>query len=400
VIKNFYITETFIYSTKIQSDMIPNYKQNNIINLMSSILHGLGSNSKYPQLNKELTKEIKEAKNVVLMVIDGVGTDSLKKLGKKSFLVKNKVQDLQSIFPSTTAAAVTTFYTGLAPQEHGVTGWYMNMKEFGAVVCLLRFITRMRKKIELLDKDPYLPKAIFDKIKVKSYKIGPESIFKSPYNQILGKNASLIGYRSLNGFFNKINQTIKSSSKRKFIYAYWPDFDSLSHLLGKNSKEAKDHLKAIDEKMEKFVKKLEGTNTLLLITADHGQIVTTRKKAVIANEHPLLKECLSAPLCGEPRAAYCYVYPRKVKQFESYVKNKLSKYCELHKSEDLVKAGYFGLGRAHPRLLDRVGDYTLIMKKDHIIKDFLINEEFRIKIGDHGGVSEEEMIIPLIKIRK
>jgi len=379
--------------------MIPNYKENNTINLMSSILQGLGSKSKYSPLNPELTKEIEEAKNVVLMVLDGIGSDSLKKLGKNSFLVKNKTQDLQSVFPATTASAVTTFYTGLAPQEHGITGWYMNMKEFGTVVCILRFMTRMRDKIELLKKNPFLPKSIFEKIKIKGYKIGPEIIFKSPYNHILGKKSTFVSYKSFNGFFNKISKTIKSNSKKKYIYAYWSGFDDLSHEFGKKSKEAKEHLQDIDGKIEKLVNKLKGTNTLLLITADHGQIITSNKKTIIANQHPKLKECLSVPLCGEPRTAYCYVYPRKVKQFESYVKNKLNKYCELHKSEDLVKAGYFGLGKAHPRLLDRIGDYTLIMKKNYVIKDFLINEDIRLHPGRHGGLSKEEMIIPLIKIK-
>ena len=313
--------------------------------------------------------------------------------------MKNKVQNLQSVFPATTASAVTAFYTGLTAQEHGITGWDMNLKEFGTIVSILPLITAQGQRIELSEETSYFPKSIFDKIYVSSYKFGPGKLFKSDYNKILGRNAEFGKVNTFNSLLNKITKTVKASKKKKYIYAYWPDFDSLSHEFGKNAKQSKDHLKEINNSIEKFSKRLQGTNTLILITADHGQIITTRKKTIVANEHKKLKECLSMPMCGEPRVAYCYVYPRKVKQFENYVKTKLNKYCTLYKAEDFVKAGYFGLGKAHPRLLDRIGDYVLLMKDHYIIKDFLINEEIRYKPGCHGGNSEEEMVIPLIKLK-
>ncbi len=190
--------------------MIPNYKENNSINLMSSIQYGLGTKSKYTQLSKELTKEIKEASNVVLFVIDGVGSDSLQKLGKNSFLVKNKVQDLQSVFPATTASAVTTFYTGLAPQEHGITGWDMNLKEFGTIISILPMVTSQGQRIPLDEETSYLPKSIFDKINVSCYKIGTTKLFKSDYNKILGKNAEFGKINTFNSLLNKISKTVKA----------------------------------------------------------------------------------------------------------------------------------------------------------------------------------------------
>ncbi|MBT4651434.1 hypothetical protein HOC13_02825 [Candidatus Woesearchaeota archaeon] len=376
--------------------MIPNYKENNTINLLSSLLHGLGNKSKYPELNKNLTEEIKKAKNVILLIIDGLGSDSLKKLSKKSFLVKKKSQDLQSVFPSTTASAITSFYTGLAPKEHGVTGWYMNMKEFGAIVCLLPFITRQKEKLVLTGRGPYLPEGI--KIKMDYYNFLPKDYFKSQYNKHFGKGAKEISFKTFTSMLTKI-QKLTKENKKKYIYAYWPEFDSLCHEYGKTSKEAKEHLKELNLALEKFAKKLKGTNTLLLITADHGQVVTSKKRTIVINKHPLLKECLSAPLCGEPRAAYCYVYPNKVQQFEKYIKHKFKKQCTLYKSEELIKEGYFGLGNPHLRLKDRLGDYVLIAKDNYIFRDFLINEEIKYTPGHHGGTSSEEMVVPLIKIK-
>ena len=102
-------------------------------------------------------------------------------------------------------------------------------------------------------------------------------------------------------------------------------------------------------------------------------------------------------LTGESRFTYCYVRPHKVKQFETYMKKYLSEYCYLFKSIDLVKKGYFGLFNSHPKLEDRIGDYTLIMKDNYIIRDTILGEKpNKFKIGQHGGMSKEEMFVPLV----
>jgi hypothetical protein len=38
------------------------------------------------------------------------------------------------------------------------------------------------------------------------------------------------------------------------------------------------------------------------------------------------------------------------------------------------------------------------MRDNYVIKDFLLGEEEKFNIGYHGGVSKEEMFVPLIVI--
>jgi hypothetical protein len=38
------------------------------------------------------------------------------------------------------------------------------------------------------------------------------------------------------------------------------------------------------------------------------------------------------------------------------------------------------------------------MRENYIIKDFVLGEKERFHIGNHGGVSKEEMFVPLIVI--
>ncbi len=378
--------------------VIPQYTQGNIVNLMSSVQHGFGAHSPYPLLDKAITEEIQHAKTVLLCVIDGLGYDSVMKLGPKSFLRQHCVQRLSTVFPSTTAAAVTTFMTGLSPKEHGITGWFMNLQELGAVVAILPFVTRNKDPIDLGKKKLVFCPNIFDTLNAKTHIILKKHLQASPYNRYLSGKATFWGYNNLRGFFRQARRIVNApSKKRQYVYMYWPEFDNFSHHLGKNHPTTQRHLRDIDKAVAHFAKQLEGTGTLLLLTADHGQMVTTLKKTIIINKHPLLKECLTTPLCGEPRAAFCYVHPQKASQFEKYVRHHFRDYCTLHRASELAKQGYFGLGKEHLRFAQRIGDYILLAKENYVFVDFLPGEVKDFHVGNHGGVSEEEMYIPLIK---
>ena len=114
-----------------------------------------------------------------------------------------------------------------------------------------------------------------------------------------------------------------------------------------------------------------------------------------ASRLPEIQQTLTLPLCGEPRVAYCYVAPGKSDRFEQAVQASLAERATLVPSQSLLEQEYFGLGEAHPRLGERIGDYTLIMQDDYMIKDWLPGEKRHRLRGVHGGVSENEMFVPL-----
>ena len=65
-------------------------------------------------------------------------------------------------------------------------------------------------------------------------------------------------------------------------------------------------------------------------------------------------------------------------------------------SSELIGSGWFGRGTPHPQLDKRIGDRVLLMKDDYSIKDWLPQEERHVMIGTHGGLSEDELWVPLI----
>ena len=74
----------------------------------------------------------------------------------------------------------------------------------------------------------------------------------------------------------------------------------------------------------------------------------------------------------------------------------LSEQIWLYRSETLIEQGWFGPGEPHPKLKERVGDFTLVMKDNWTVKDWLPGEQRYKQVGVHGGVTEAEMIVPLM----
>jgi predicted AlkP superfamily phosphohydrolase/phosphomutase len=380
----------------------PDYKGGSIVNLMSSIAGAFGTKSDYKQLRILKANELKKSRNIVVILIDGLGYEYLKRKGKNTFLEKNLRGSMTSVFPATTAAAVTSFATGTAPQQHTYSGWYVYLKEIGTVMRIMPFQPRAGGRTldnyGLKTEDFLGTKSFTERIKAKSYVVMYKELVKTDYTRALFKKAKISGYNSPGGMFKQIRKAINSSNRRKYIYVYWPMFDKMNHKYGVNSRKTERQFKIINKRIESFVKKIK--NTTIIITADHGFMEHTKKEVIQLEKHPKMQECLALPLCGEARLVYCYVKPGKTKQFEKYVKTKLRKYCDLYKSEELIKKNYFGLYKANPKLKDRIGDYVIVMKKNYALKDWLLNQKRSFSKGKHAGVSKEEMIVPLIVISK
>ncbi len=383
---------------------LPNYKDGSIVNLMSSISREFGTRAKYKPLKILNTSELK-SKNIVLIIIDGLGYEYLMNYEKDRILKRNLKGRMTSVFPSTTGAAIPTFLTGIPVQQHAITGWFVYLKELGLVSTILRFIARSGSEplssIRIKPKKIFTEKSFFDKIKVKSYFIQDNTIAYSDFSLANKGKSKVLSFKpsSFNSFFSQIKKAIKSGNRRKYIYAYWSDFDSICHIYGTKSTKTNKHFSEINKKLELFIKSIEKTDTTVIVTADHGFIDTDKSRLIDLAKHPKLADAMIIPLCGERRLAYCYVSPSKTKQFEDYVRKNLKHACYLCKSRDLIKKNYFGLFEPNKKLFNRVGDYTLIMKENYVIMDSLLGEERGFHIGNHGGVSKEEMHVPLVIIK-
>ncbi len=379
---------------------LPDYHGGSIVNLMSSLIQGLGGTvTQYKPLACLPPEEIRAYRRVVLIVVDGLGDDFLTTVAPNYCLASLRRGHLTSVFPSTTTSAVTTFLTGLAPQQHGLTGWFMYFRELGAVLSALpgkpRYGGLPLGKAGVDVEQFYGHRPVFDLIPADCRVLTPRMIAHSDFNLAHLGRAMLVPHDGLDDFFGLLAENRPSPPRREFVYAYWSELDHIAHEAGSRSDAAIEHLHRWDAAFEKWLGSLAGSGTLVMVTADHGFIDTDEARTVHLDDHPELAGCLRLPLCGEPRAAYCHVKPDRAGDFERYANQVLPHALSCHRSADLIDQGWFGFGQEHPELRNRVGDYTLVMRDAFVIRDRLPGERPLRQRGVHGGISREEMRVPL-----
>src|SRR5437868_4580100 len=120
--------------------MRPDYAGGGLVNLVASLVAARGGTPLHPIL--ENTKIRADARNVILLIIDGLGDNLLMRRAGGGELARRRKHAITSVFPSTTASAITTSYTGRTPAEHGLTGWFTYFGEAGCVSAALPFRSR------------------------------------------------------------------------------------------------------------------------------------------------------------------------------------------------------------------------------------------------------------------
>lgn len=377
----------------------PQYDGGSIVNLMSSLRLGLGgAASQYCALDLLEPSAVAGARNVVLLLIDGLGFDFLMRHGG---LLKSKLRGrISSVFPTSTAPAITTFLTGTAPRQHAITGWFMYLRELGTVAITLPFQARWggadftEAGIDVAEIVGHGP--LTNEITGNCVIISPRDIVNSAYSAACGGRAMRVGCRDFRSCVNAVRKTIRGAKNPTYVYAYWPLLDSLCHAFGVSSQQTLGHFAEIERLSMELMRDLSGTDTLFILTADHGLIDVAEGDVHWLEQHPQAAECLSLPLCGEPRVAYCHVRSNRAQQFERYFAEHLEPFFALHRSDDLIAQGWLGEGPSDPRLGDRMGDYVLVGKGCNVIKDSVAGESGWRCIGVHGGPSDGEMYVPLV----
>lgn len=380
---------------------VPDYHGGSIVNLMASIRQGLGAPaSVYPPARLLAPDELAAARHVVLFVVDGLGFEYLERNGARAGLARHLRGHLTSVFPSTTASAVTTFVTGTAPQQHALTGWFTWFRELGAVIAPLPFKPRfggaplgsLGVEARALFDHP----SLFRDVHRRAYIVLPKALAESDYSRAYGGDAQRMGYSDLGDCLRRVRDLLRSHRDPLYVYAYWPEIDSLAHRYGVGSGRVRRRFAALEEAFDGFLSAVAGTGTAVLLTADHGLVDTSAASRLHLDQHPQLAHTLLIPLCGEPRAVFCYVRPECREPFEDYVRTRLAHAGALVPSRTLLEQGYFGLGEPHPRLAERIGHYAILMQENYVLRDSVPGEETHPQIGVHGGLSSAEMYVPLI----
>ena len=322
-----------------------NFKKNivNISATLAKFLNCPNDKTTLPILEKELKKDYK---NVVFLILDGLGINPIKiNLDKNSILRKNIKQNLTSTFPSTTTNATTSYLTNKYPMEHGLFAWCMYFEELDRVIDI--YLAKDSYTNEKIDNDfvqntlpivPYYKKANTDReISV----VVPEFWHNDDENRY--------AWKTIDEMFENIEKLCQRENKQ-FIYSYCDEPDHTMHEYGVSSKEAHTIINKLNEGVDKLSKKLK--DTLFVISADHGQVDIDGYVEIYKDKQ--IMSLLDKPFVFEPRATGMFVKGGNEKEFEKIFKQKYGKDFKLLKTSKLLKQNYFG-----GNLLVQMSDFCL-----------------------------------------
>ena len=357
---------------------------NSIVNISATLAEFLGCpNDKptLPVLKKELAKNYK---NLVFLILDGLGIHPMdKNLDENSFLKRNLKQVLTSVFPSTTTNATTSFLTNEYPMEHGWFGWSLYFEEIQrAVDIFLEKDSFTREQIEegyvkrALPVEPYYKKANTD----YNISVVVPGFWNSDYE-------NRYEWKSFEDMLCHIDGICKKEG-RQFIYAYFDEPDHTMHEYGVSSDEAREVISKLNGGLEELSKKLD--DTLFIICADHGLIDVEGVVEIYRDEE--LKSLLEWPLYLEARAPAFKVKKNCRKEFAELFNKKYGDDFVLFKTRDLIDENYFGGSiNEHAKLL---GDFIAVGKTYKIMQLTPYAPDFK---GHHTSLTEE-MLVPLILV--
>ncbi len=406
--------------TLVHSDefIAPRYKGESILNILPSIGHLFGlTDFQHPVLGNNLLSPLQgEPLNIILILMDALAYQRLdnwlaeeKDLGWHQLRNRGVYTPLTSICPSTTSAAITSYWTDSAAIQHGTMGYEMWLKEYGITANMIEHkpITYRARGGELslagFDPTSFLPvdsiagKLIDNDIEVHAFQ--HFAIINSGLSQMFMGEAVRHPIATSADMWISIRELLESDPlTRKYIWAYWGQLDGTSHLHGPDSERARSEFLSFSNAFDTyFLNMLAPTlreRTLVILTADHGQITTDPgADRYDLKYHPRFTENLHLLPTGENRLAYLHVKPGKMEQLKEYIHQTWPEEFVVFETEPFLQAGLFGSGKVHPAIHDRLGDLIVAARGNAF---WWWSGKPNPLIGRHGGFSAQEMLVPFL----
>lgn len=361
---------------------------------------------------------------VILFLIDALGWRFLApRLEHDPFLQRfvreGVVSQLTTQFPSTTAAHVTTIHTGFPVGESGIFEWFYYEPLVDDIIAPLLFSfsrDRVRDGLSRTGVAPerfYPTTTIYQHLQqhgISSYVSGHSSYAQSPYSQIVTDGATPLLYNTLSESLVNLADHMLTQRTPAYYLFYYGGIDSICHEYGPDAPQTQAEIDLFLMAAEHiFYRALAGKypqKTLLLLTADHGQIAINPKETIYLNQlFPRLERYLKTNRTGQllvpagsSRDMFLYINDDDLDEAIAYLRDGLAGRATVHRVADLQQQGIFGSAPISETLSQRLGNLLILPNPNESVwwyEPGLFESRF---LGHHGGLTREEMEIGLLAL--
>lgn len=397
--------------------ILPSYDGRGISSLPATIVEAFGGRiDGHPPLSEQVLPRafFDGVRTIVLVLVDGLGLHRYRRaVGAHphlslAALARNGFEgELTSVLPSTTTTALATLNTGLTPQEHGLMGYKLYLREVDETANMIRFSP--------VDKTMPYPRrrinaqSFFDHVtlyqRLSELEVSSRVIIKSAYassamSRMFYRGAEVVGHAGTHDAFVYLRRMLEQrDGAPSFIYVYWDPIDSVSHYTGPDSDEVDAEITGLADALRRHVlERLRAPDVALLITADHGHVHTRPAQRLAFNDHPDLLRLLERPPTGDSRLPYLHVREGAHDEARILVERHFGAPVRWQDTERALAEGWFGIGDIHPEARSRVGTSLLDVAAGWKVT-YRYREGEPESIGCHGALDTEEMLVPLIASR-
>ena len=312
---------------------------------------------------------------------------------------------LTAQFPSTTTAQVTTIHSGLTVAEHGLYEWHVYEPKFDRLITPLLFSFAgdgMRGSLfGQIDPDALFPtESIYARLaeaEVPSSVVLPAAIAGSAPNLALLRGTQVVPFSTTERALAAASTTLDEGAG--YAHIYLDELDSLMHAVGPD-----DPL--VEAGAGLVLDALAGATfppgTLVLLTADHGMSPVDPARTVYVNElWPGLAELLETGADGKPlapagscRDLFLHVREGHLDEVCAGLGERLDGVADVVPVDELVAEGIFA--EPSPRLRERLAHVVVLPRYGEAVYWHEPGRFVQQLHGQHGGLSPQEMEIPLV----
>jgi hypothetical protein len=333
------------------------------------------------------------ARSVIVFLVDGLGAHNLAaRRGHARFLAAagGRRDVARTVFPSTTAAALTSLLTGADPGEHGIVGYRTRIP--GTLIASNQLHGWETDGLDPLSWQRREP--LFASRAGRAFVVSKPTYTDSGFTEATLRGAAFFPADDLDERV-RIAADLAARHPGSITYLYAPELDTAGHRDGWESDRWTDALERVDAAAHRLAGLIDA-RTGVLVTADHGMVdVPARKHILLREGDPLLDGVIV--IGGEPRMLHLYTAEGRADAVAAAWKEGEAQRAWVLTRDEAVDAGLFGTVDDDVR--PRIGDVLVAARgRFAYYDDREADKRPQRMVGQHGSLTDEERTVPLLRL--
>lgn len=332
----------------------------------------------------------------LVVLLDGVGADLLtehRALTPTLRRLEGSVERIRTVTPSTTASAMVSLHTGLAPLEHGVLG-YLGFDPVG------RRAVNQLTGAPGLDPHAWMPLATpVEAGARRAVQVAPAKHARSHLSGVAYRGWEFLA-QGRGDRVEAVRTALHRGGPDALVHLHVDDVDHAGHAHGIDSEQWRTALAEVDALIGALLRRVP-RGTRVHLTADHGMVDTSAAHTVDLAEEPAILS-LVEEVTGEARALALHAVPGDgaAEELAERMRVLMGERALVLTREQVLASGLLGpAATAIPEhVRGRIADVLVLARGRWGVDDFSRRPETaRSMIGVHGSLTSAEAVVPLLR---